>query len=143
MRCALCCAPLSGIDAFAVNTSARGQPCSASHAPMRAALRPASPHRLIAYGAGAVTGALLLRCCRRKLGRLPVVGIIAAPLLGARGTQQRQLALRTLPCGVRFQHPYADSCMLATLQTLHETSTSKLFAAHPPPPWRKKQLSCL
>ncbi|KAI8475012.1 MAG: hypothetical protein J3K34DRAFT_89209 [Monoraphidium minutum] len=37
--------------------------------------------RRIYYGAGMLAGAMLLRYARRKLCRLPVVGIVAAPLL--------------------------------------------------------------
>ena len=48
---------------------------AASHARHRA--------RLAMYGGGMAAGALLLRALRRKLQRIPLLGVIATPILGA------------------------------------------------------------
>jgi hypothetical protein len=39
--------------------------------------------RIVAYGAGMVGGALILHALRRRLSRLPIIGVVAQPLLGA------------------------------------------------------------
>jgi hypothetical protein len=49
------------------------------------------------YGAGMVSGALLLRFVRHRLCRLPVVGLLARPILGESLTRAGRSTYIVLP----------------------------------------------
>lgn len=98
------------------------------------------PCRLIYYGVGALTGAVLLRAVRRQLCRIPIIGVIATPFLGERarpprGSSTRLAANRQQAEGgctvlVRQWHPgpqaprmhaRARSCAACSPSTAHES----------------------